>query len=102
MCACTPERRTPFCGRPGCAMPSQKPALTRDGLAILGGDRTFALELAKRFAGGTPGSGLELSCSEAHRLMAMLHACGFFAMAPSGLEASRCDAGADIPGGGAA
>lgn len=24
MCKCTPERRTPFCGAPGCEMPTQK------------------------------------------------------------------------------
>lgn len=24
MCKCTPERKTPFCGRPGCEMPPQK------------------------------------------------------------------------------
>ena len=25
MCKCTPEIRTPFCGRPGCEWPDQKP-----------------------------------------------------------------------------
>ena len=25
MCKCTPEIRTPFCGRPGCEWPEQKP-----------------------------------------------------------------------------
>lgn len=25
MCRCTPEIRTPFCGKPGCEMPAQKP-----------------------------------------------------------------------------
>jgi hypothetical protein len=25
MCKCTPGRKTPFCGRPGCEMPPQKP-----------------------------------------------------------------------------
>lgn len=24
MCKCTPEIRTPFCGKPGCEMPKQK------------------------------------------------------------------------------
>ncbi len=25
MCKCTPEIRTPFCGKPGCEWPEQKP-----------------------------------------------------------------------------
>lgn len=29
MCRCTPEIRTPFCGKPGCEIPPQKPVEDR-------------------------------------------------------------------------
>lgn len=43
MCRCTPEMRTPFCGRPGCAWPAQP---KREAVPIVRQLETFGCSIA--------------------------------------------------------
>lgn len=44
MCVCTPNKRTPWCGKPGCEKPSQSPPNTQSGEEALRKDVADVLD----------------------------------------------------------
>lgn len=47
MCRCTPEMRTPFCGKPGCEWPAPAPRRGPDGETLQPNRQELAVEVER-------------------------------------------------------